>query len=264
MLKYNNKRYKLGATLDDDYTNNVASPFSNILNIILSETDFVKKQHYIIKFADKFTHTSTSKLSLLTLPEQPLDNKVPPEHWLYCIKTNAPLLPVFKKQLAVAFVTSPETYRNVLEEIKATIGTVSDDGDWWADKYTGWPICPVDFDVEEGYDEGFKISTRAVIEEEAGNKILSGLSNTTTIKYITPETIMMNNVINALSLAMGINIDNQKEFIINNVLELLSTKVENEDEYKEKIRNAAKKANLFHPTRIISINHYYILHLDCI
>ena len=242
MLKYNNKRYKLGATLDDDYTNNVASPFSNILNIILSETDFVKKQHYIIKFADKFTHTSTSKLSLLTLPEQQVDNKVPHEHWLYCIKTNTPLLPAFKKQLAVAFVTSPETYRNVLEEIKATIGTVSDDGDWWADKYTGWPICPVDFDVEEGYDEGFKISTRAVIEEEAGNKILSGLSNTTTIKYITPETIIMNNVINALSLAMGINIDNQKEFIINNVLELLSTKVENEDEYKEKIRNAAKKS----------------------
>ena len=241
LLKYNNKRYKLGATLDDDYVNHIVSPFSNILNIILSETDFVKKQNYIIKFADKFTHTSSKNLSLLTLSEQEPDSKVPHEHWLYCIKTNVPLLPAFKKQLAVAFITSPEIYTSLLEEIKATIGTVSDDGDWWTDKYTGWPICPVDFDVEEGYDEGFKVSTRAIIEEEAGNKILSGLS-TNVVKYITPETIMMNNIVNALSLAMGINIDSQKEFIINNVLELLNTKVENEHEYKEKIQSAAKKS----------------------
>jgi hypothetical protein len=37
-----------------------------------------------------------------------------------------------------------------LELVKSQIGTLSDDGDWWCDKKSGWSICPVDFDFEEG------------------------------------------------------------------------------------------------------------------
>lgn len=247
LLKYNNQRYKMGANLE--YNNNdIVSPFTNILNVILSEQDFVKKQTNILKFADKFTHSSNSKLTLELALSSNTEitsitsiTKIPAEHWLYCIKTNTPLLPAFKKELAAAFFTSQEAYINALERIKSTIGTLSDDGSWWSDKYSGWPICPVEFDVDEGYDEGFKISTRAVIEEDAGNKFLSG-NETNVIKYITPETIMINNIINSLSLAMGINIETQKEFIINCVLEQLNSNVENENEYKEKIKLAAKKS----------------------
>lgn len=230
LLKYNNQKYRLGANLEDDYKNNITSPFTQLLDIILIQKDFVKKQNDILKFANKFTRPGSS--GFIGKPET--------NHWLYCIKTNVPLLPTFKKELAAAFVDSQFTYKAVLNIIKSEIGQLSDDGDWWTDKYTGWPICPGDFDTEEGYDEGFKIVSRSVIEEEAGNKILSATTEKT-IKYITPESIMINNIVNALSVAMGINIETQKEFIINCVVETIKTNVESESDYKELIKTAAQK-----------------------
>jgi hypothetical protein len=232
LLKYNNQRYRLGANLDDDYKNQIVSPFSQLLDIILSQRDFVKKQNDILKFANKFTRSGVPKMSMNGKPES--------EHWLYCIKTNVPLLPAFKKELAAAFIDSQYTYQSTLERIKATNGQLSDDGDWWTDKYTGWPICPGEFDTQEGYEEGFKIVTRSVMEEEAGNKIMSATTEKT-IKYITPETIMINNIVNALSVAMGINIESQKELIINSVVETIKTTVESESDYKDKIKAAAQK-----------------------
>ena len=232
LLKYNNQKYRLGVNLEDDYKNNIVSPFSQLLDIILSQKDFVKKQNDILKFANKFTRPGVEGLTSTGKPES--------EHWLYCIKTNVPLLPTFKKTLAAAFVDSEFMYQWALNGVKAEIGQLSDDGDWWTDKYTGWPICPCDFDTEEGYDEGFKVVSRSVIEEEAGNKIMSATTEKT-IKYITPESIMINNIVNALSVAMGINIETQKEFIINCVIESIKTNVQSESEYKELIKTMAQK-----------------------
>lgn len=227
LLKYNNEKYKLSIGIEDDKKGSIISPFSEVLNIILGQKDFVKKQTDIIRFADKFTRQFISGTSET-------------QHWLYCIKTGAPLLPSFKKELAAAFILSPYNYQNQLEQIKSSNGQLSDDGDWWTDKYTGWPICPGDFDVEEGYEEGFKVTTRAVIEESAGNKIMAA-STEKSIKYITEETIMINNVANTLAVAMGINIETQKEFIINCVVESIKNTVESESDYKEKVKIAAQK-----------------------
>ena len=233
LLKYNNQKYKIGIEVDKDSTNIIESPFTKILNVILGQKDFVKKQHDIIRFVEKFTRpfivggfTSSGK------PEN--------EHWLYCIKTNEQLLPQFKKELASAFIKSSNQYQYTLELIKSKIGQLSDDGDWWTDKFTGWPICPGDYDIEEGYDEGFRISTRSIMEDDAGNKIMSSTTEKT-IKYITPETIMINNIINAISVAMGINIENQKEFVINSVVETIRNSVESESDYKDKIKIAIQK-----------------------
>ena len=231
LLKYNNQKYKLGTNIDDESNIKTESPFSQLLNIILGQSDFVKKQNDIIKFADKFTRPSIGTITL--------SGNIESQHWLYCIKTGVPLLPAFKKQLAAAFILSPYNYQRTLESIKSSIGQLSDDGDWWTDKYTGWAICPGDFDTEEGFEEGFKISSRSVIEEDAGNKIMSALTEKT-IKYITAESIMINNIVNALSVAMGINIEPQKELIINCVIETIKSTVESESDYKEKIRTAKK------------------------
>lgn len=228
MLKYNNQKFKMGTTIEDDSAGNVISPFSQLLDIILSQRDFAKKQADILKFADKFTR--------LSIPGNSSENI----HWLYCVKTGVPLLPSFKKELASAFITSQYQYQYQLEIVKSKIGQLSDDGDMWTDKYTGWPICPVEFDTEEGYEEGFKVSTRAVMEDDAGNKILASTTEKT-IKYITPETIMINNVVNTLSVAMGINIESQKDFIINCVIESIKSTVESERDYKEKVKLAAQK-----------------------
>jgi hypothetical protein len=232
ILKYNNQKYKLGINMENEETADVVSPFSQLLDIILGQQDFVKKQTDIVKFCDKFTRSF--------IPGVSLNGNLENEHWFYCIKTGVPLIPSFKKELATAFIKSEYFYKNALEQVKSRIGQLSDDGDWWTDKYTGWPICPGDFDVEEGFEEGFKVSSRAVIEEDAGSKIMA----TTTekiVKYITHETIMINNIVNALSIAMGINIEPQKEFIINAVVETIRNTVESESDYKEKVKTASQK-----------------------
>jgi hypothetical protein len=231
LLKYNNQRYKLGVDIEDNSKGQIMSPFSQLLDIILAQKDFLKKQIDIIRFADKFTRPG--------IPGLLSNGRSETQHWLYCIKTGAHILPSFKKELAAAFIKSPYTYQSTLETIKSTIGQLSDDGDWWTDKYTGWPICPGDFDFEEGYEEGFKVSSRAVLEENAGNKIMTATERV--VKYITPETNMINNIINALSIAMGINIEPQKEFIINCVIETIKSTVESESDYKEKVKIAAQK-----------------------
>ena len=78
------------------------------------------------------------------------------------------------------------------------------------------------------------------METDAGNKIQSALSEQG-IKYTTPDTIMINNTINTLSVAMGINITTQKEFIMNCVLSAIRDTVESEDDYKQKVREMAEK-----------------------
>jgi hypothetical protein len=52
---------------------------------------------------------------------------------------------------------------------------------------------------------------------------------------------MISNVVNALSVAMGINIEIQKEFIINLVLASIKDTVESESDYKHKVREMAEK-----------------------
>jgi hypothetical protein len=232
MLKYNNQKYKIGVNIDDKDQAHIISPFSQLLDIILGQKDFTKKQYDIIKFCDKFTRTY--------IPGFSLDGKLETEHWLYCVKTGTPLIPSFKKELAGAFITSQFLYIQKLKEIQSRIGQNSDDSNWWTDKYTGWPICPADFDVEEGFEEGFKVSSRAVMEEDAGNKILA-FTTEKAIKYVTLEAIMINNIVNALSIAMGINIETQKEFIINAVTDTIRSTVESESVYKEQVKEMSKK-----------------------
>jgi hypothetical protein len=232
MLKYNNQRYKLGINMENENTASEVSPFSPLLDIILGQQDFVKKQNDIIKFCDKFTRNF--------IPGVSLNGNLENEHWLYCIKTGVHLMPSFKKELANAFIKSEYFYKHELELVKSRIGQLSDDGDMWTDKYTGWPICAGDFDVEEGYDDGFKVSSRAIMEEDVGSKIMAATTEKT-VKYITPETIMINNIVNALSVAMGIHIETQKEFIINAVIETIRNTVESESDYKEKVKLASQK-----------------------
>ena len=232
MLKYNNQKYRIGVNIEEHDKAQIVSIYNELLNIILGQKDFVKKQNDIIRFCDKFTRTHIQGL----VQNDAVEN----EHWLYCVKTGVPLIPTFKKELAAAFIISEYSYKDKLEEIKSRIGQISDDGDWWTDKYTGWPICPGEFDVEEGYDEGFKVSTRSIMEADAGSKIMASTTEKN-IKYISPETIMINNIINALSIAMGINIETQKEFIMNAVIETIRNTVESESEYKEKVKTASQK-----------------------
>jgi len=230
-LKYNNQKYELGMSEDDDKPVRPISPFSSLLNLILSQDDFVKKQNDIIRFVNTYTR-------------DPIESGFGPlgerenEHWLYCRKTNIPIIPIFKYNLAGYYITKPDEYRDFLDTTISRIGKLSDDGDWWVDENSGWNIVKISDDVEEGYEGGFKVSSRAILEEEVGKNILFKKQN---IKYDTPETKMINNIVNSLSVAMGINIENQKEFIINCVLMSLRDTMEPEEDYRVKIKEMAEK-----------------------
>lgn len=222
LLKYNNEKYKL-SLLNIDKKEIPISPYSQILQIILSQQDFVKLQYDIVRFCERFTRKSISGVGPLGEFEK--------DEWLYCNKTNVPLIPSFKLYLAKAYVTDgSDKYIEVLEVIKKDIGKQSDDCDWWCDKNSGWNIVRTDFDVEEGYENGFKMSTKSVLEEDIGEKI--NVSTKKTVIYENPESIMIHNIVNALSLAMGINIEQQKEYIINIVSQYIKDSV-SEEEYKK-------------------------------
>jgi len=244
MLKYNNQQYKLGSITEDDMNNKPVCPYQEVLNLILRQQDFVEKQNNIIKFANLYTRKAVNGLGPL--------NEFETNNWLYCIKTGLPIMPIFKFTLAEAFIVKGQYgYKDTLDIIKSTIGKLSDDGDWWVDKHSGWPICQVDFDIEEGYEEGFKVVSRAVLEEDAGNKIISALVEKEKI-YNTPETKTISNIVNTLSIAMGINIEIQKEFIINCVEYALRNKVQPENDYKRTLREAQEKGK-----KLPSYTDYY-------
>jgi len=232
MLKYNNQKYKLGANVNDELNASIISPNAKLLNLILSQSDFVKKQNDIIRFVNNYTRPPIRE------GFGPL-NKKESIHWLYCVKTNVELLPVFRYDMASAYITNPSGYNDFIDQLVAKIGKESDDGDYWTAEGSGWTIRKGDFDIEEGYEEGFKVSTRAILEDDAGNKITSEIKKI--IKYDTPDTRMISNIVNALSIAMGINIETQKEFIVNCVLESLRDTLESENDYKLKIKDMAEK-----------------------
>ena len=253
MLKYSNQKYNLGLQTEDDAPQSLISPYSKLLNLILSQKDFVKKQNDIIRFVNTYTRPP------ITDGFGPL-NKKESEYWLYCIKTNVELLPVFRFEMAMAFITNPGGYNEFVDLLISKIGKESDDGDSWTALGSGWTIRQADFDIEEGYEEGFKIISRATLEEDAGNKITSAKTDMI-IKYDTPETRTISNIVNALSVAMGINIETQKEFIINCVLDTLSSRLESEEDYKKRIKQRSDKGEKTQPYKFFYNNAlmYYTL-----
>lgn len=242
MLKYNNQKYKIGYKLNENdmiYEGNpiIISPFAKYRDLILGQSDFIKKQHDIIKFVKICTRP------FIEDGIGPLGTKET-QHWLYCIETNTELLPTFKYNLAAAYLNDTSNYNDYMERIIKQIGVLSDDRDKWVDKYSGYTIKYIDLNVEEGYEGGFRISTRSVLEEDIGNKIQTTDPNAKLIlKLETPESKMISNVVTALSIAIGINIEYQKDFIINGVTEVLKNTLPKEEDYKKRIKELSNKPN---------------------
>jgi len=234
-LKYNNIKYKLGEKLEG-VVPSIVSPYSKLKNLIMGQQDFVKKQYDINKFAALLTRKAIIN-SVGPLGE------VETDHWLYCSKTNVKLMPTFIYEMSSAYVryiNEPQKYNDFVEVLIHRIGAVlNSDGDAWVDIHSGEVIKQIALDEDEGYDNGFRVSTNAVLEEDI--TIQSATKSVSTKKYDTPETIMINNVINAISVSMGINIESQKEFIIGCVIEKIKELLPKESSYTKQIKDAANK-----------------------
>jgi hypothetical protein len=229
-FQHNNKQFSLGNNQKEDETELIVSPYQKLLSIILGQTDYVKKQSDIIRFCNLFTREAISEYN---------ESNIETPHWRYCIKTGVELIPAFRFAIANAFQIGYESYRNTIETLKQTIGRLSDDGDAWIDKHTGREICKIDFDVEEGYDDGFKISSRAIMEQDAGDAIIS--TQKKVLKTETLEVKMINNIVSHLSTSMGINIEDQREFIIQHVTTALLTTLPTEAQHKLEMQKMAKQ-----------------------
>ena len=213
LLFQDNKRMKIANTLE--INDIVVSPYLDLLNSILSQNDFVKKQANIIQFTNQYTRVNS--------PENSSENIF----WFYCNETNIPLLPTFYTQLAIAFQSG--NYQRTLNEIKRQRGKMSDDGDKIVDKYSGFVICAIDLDESEGFDDsGFKVVTRSIIEKDLVQKIeLQDFKIPETREKRNSTTII--NIIKTMDANLHISIDSEIEFIINTVnytMDLLVRKVE--------------------------------------
>ena len=235
-FQYNNEQFLIGTNLSAYQSEKEAlikvSPFQKLRDMILGQSDFVKKQNDIIQFAMKFTREAFMSGNGAEMGEESI-------HWRYCVKTNVPLLPAFLYSLASVFVNNRNNYLTEVDRIIKDIGKMSDDGDAYVDENSGYVIRKIDFDTEEGYEEsGFKMKSRDLIEQDF---IAPSQKNTSAPKIETPEIRACSNIITALSSYMGIQMDDQREFIIQNVTTSFKENIPSEKTYKEQLEIASKK-----------------------
>ena len=208
--KYDNLKNKIGdlLVLDEDNKEIVKSPYEELRDIILGQSDFIKKQNDIQKFVIYFTR---------------LPNENEDKYWLYCNSSNTKLLPIFLKRLSNVFLSNGD-YLMEIDIICSEQGTISDDGNLWVDKYSGYFIKNIDYDTEEGFtEEGFKLKTRDKLEQDLGDSVLEQFNDPNNERLLIKdkeEVQMINNIIDALSNFMNIQLKDKKDFIINNSIRL--------------------------------------------
>jgi hypothetical protein len=232
LMKYTNKHYLIGLQeigTDTDTKMYPLSPYAKLRDLIFGMSDFIKRQHYTVKFTNLFTRKHY-------VNQTGLNNEPESEYWLYCNKTDVKLMPAFRYTLAVEYLNSPDKYNDYVDLIVKQIGFVS--GDSWYDKHTLYMIKKIDYDEEEGYENGFKMKTHDIMEEDLGQNILGEVKKQKI--FNTPETLKIYNIVQTISIEIGINVDAQLEFIINNVLEHLKESLPNEELYKKHVRESAK------------------------
>jgi hypothetical protein len=213
---YDTKKIELGHTVEATQAA-VISPYDGLLNSITErrQTNIAKYYSDIANFVKAFTRAG-------------LAENAESHYWLYCTKSGKKMLPTFIAQLATTFLTGGN-FGQTLDKICALQGTLSEDGDKYVDKYSGYTIKMIEMSADEEYnEEGFKIITRAVLESDAGDVLLQNDASDLLLqpevkrKYATPDATAIYNVIETLSKNMGINLEDHKDFIVANVLKQLS------------------------------------------
>ncbi len=208
------------------YEDKTASPYIKLRDGILKMKDIAFKYSTIKKFCLNFTREAIKD-------ESP--------YMLYCIKTGQPLIPLFLLKLANAFINKMD-FAKELDYICAEQGTLSDDNNYWVDKYTGYIIKSIEFNNDEGYDDkGYKLQTRAVLENEYTISPDAQVSEVVKSKSLNPNTQIILNIVKAMSLMIGINIVHNHELIINNVLTIQNSSIPTKKQYDEILSKATKK-----------------------
>lgn len=190
--KMNNYCYALGSLLVEQ-EDPIRSPHEPMLEAILGQTNFVKKQNDIVLFYNEYCR-------------EPMESLEEDQHWKYCKETNTKVMPQFLYELAYCFV-SGEDYARKLEEICHTHGVTSESDNLVVDKYSGYTIRLVEDSTEEGYTaEGYKISTHAFIEKDSSETMYENFMSQKQTKKVVCENERSQLICNVLA-AVASNID---------------------------------------------------------
>ena len=233
----------------------IRSPNEELLNTILGQQDFIKKQQNIISFVDSFCREYNSSKE----KESP--------YWYYCNMTNEPLVPTFFYELAHAYFIG--NYKEILDRICASRGTLSEHGGEIVDKHSGYTIRLRQLDTSEGFDKtGFRIVSREVLERdmldifEEGIKEQSGLPQKT-----TEEEIYIRNMISAFDKNMGINTIEGHNSIISDVMSAVNKKMPSREKFrrlmaKRKGKQKIKYEDMLDETLLKYTLGYYLINLQ--
>ena len=211
-VQVNNEYFKLGLISADIIQEE--HPEAKLLSIVLSERNFVKRQENIMLFCNKYTR-------------QALDQE--DVYWLYSITTKTKLIPTFIMTIAKVWLDNGP-YQETIEQLCKDQGKISDDGECWVDKHSGYVIKTIDADTDEGYEtSGFKKISREILEESVGDIVLEQSK-----KIADPKIEIIYIIINAITKFMGINLEHKVEYITHHVLEINRKAIPNRQIYEEK------------------------------
>jgi hypothetical protein len=239
--KYNNIAYQIGLEATG-YSDAVTSPYVGLRDRILGQTDFVKKQHDIVRLYDRFCR-------------EPMDLLNEDHGWKYCKETNAKLLPAFLYELAVAFVRGGD-YKLKLEEICHTQGFMSDAGNAIVDRHSGFIIRYIDYAEEDGYDAGgFKLTTHAFMEKGETEKAVENLlqsystvgSNATGVKLTICESErnqMICNLLDAIAKQIGHPLKDVRDYSLRIAASLCDSLIDTEEKYAKEAKKIEEKKGI--------------------
>uniref|UniRef100_A0A6C0F2I7 Uncharacterized protein n=1 Tax=viral metagenome TaxID=1070528 RepID=A0A6C0F2I7_9ZZZZ len=225
--RFSNYAYELGKTsITGDF---ISSPHMPLRDTVLGQSDFVKRQSDIIKFVEMFCR-------------EPMEELKDDDFWLYCRDTNTKLFPKSLHTLAIAFVTGSDYLRR-LEEVCASHGTMSDDGDAVVDKHSGYVLRKIDFVAEDGYADGFKIVTNAVIEKDLDERLVEMLAPKAKPIFENESNEIIYNIVNSICVNMGIPTESIQEFVMRTTIELIEKNIQTPEKYEELAERMFKKKN---------------------
>jgi len=228
-IKTNLVKAYIGENLGE--RNVVVSPWQKLFHIILGQSDFMKKQHDIIRFANNYTKEDKTNPFMLA-----------------CKDTGVPLVPTFMIELANAATgMSSMTYEKVLDRIcKEDRATMSDSGDAFVDKYSGYVIKNIEFSSDEGYeDSGYKYVSREVLEQDLGEALTTMAP--AAVVYTDTKARVISNVFNAMCNQMNVILDNERDFVVSNALDAINKKIPSVEDHK-KMEAKAKANNKKYPS----------------
>tara|TARA_X000000368_G_scaffold419082_1_gene422215 strand:- start:4659 stop:10388 length:5730 start_codon:yes stop_codon:yes gene_type:complete len=211
----------------------VISPYEKLKNKIVNFKDFPLKQKYIKQFCENFTREAINEEN---------------NFWFYCKKTNTKLIPTFLLKLANCFLEN-RNYQSELDTICALQGNISDDGNYWIDKYSGYIIKNIEFNNDEGFDEqGHKLITKEILEEENDIKFEQ---NGEIISY---DVKIINGILKTMTQLIGINLSNYFQEIASQVIDIQKKIIPKKEIYDKMMEKNKMKDSKF---KVITYDDFY-------